>query len=37
MFFEHIFWKTHITIMLFISLGKEKYNLLNDVQYVILS
>ena len=37
MFFKHIFWKSHITILLFISLDKEKYNLSNDVQYVILS
>ena len=30
--FSNIFFlETHITIMLFISLGKEKYNLSNDV------
>ena len=37
MFFEDIFLKTYITILLFTSVGREKYNLSNDVQYVILS
>ena len=37
MFFENIFLKTYITILLFTSVGREKYNLSNDVQYVILS